>query len=235
MVFSWTHRGELRYTTPAIAVQVGHDDHGHGHDDHGHDDHGHGHDDHGHGHDHGEHDPHLWWDLDIWVRAVQAIADRISEQDPNNASRYQSNAADYIAELRDLQAYATARFREVPASQRFLVTSHDAFGYLARAYGFQSRGITGISTEDEAGVRDLQELAQFIVDNDVRAVFFETIEDRRSVVALEEAVASRGGRVVVSDTPLYSDALGERAPTNTFDGAYRHNVDVIVDTILGNR
>lgn len=220
------------------------DDHGHGDDhdaehddDHGHDDDHH--DDHDHDdevdHDHGAYDPHLWWDLDIWALAVQAMADRISEQDPTNASLYQSNAADYIAELRDLQAYATARFREVPASERFLVTSHDAFGYLSRAYGFQSRGITGISTEDEAGVRDLQELAQFIVDNNVQAVFFETIEDRRSVVALEEAVAGRGGQVAVSDVPLYSGALGERSPVNTFDGAYRHNVDAIVDTILGNR
>jgi manganese/zinc/iron transport system substrate-binding protein len=225
-----------------------HDDHGHDddHDDHGHDDdhddHGHDddHDDHGHDHDHddhghGQYDPHLWWDIDIWVSAVQAIADRIAEQDPENASLYQSNATDYIAELRDLQSYATARFREVPASQRVLVSSHDGFGYLSRAYGFQSRGITGISTEDEASVRDLQELAQFIVDNDVRAVFFETIVDRRSVVALEEAVASRGGQIVVSDVPLYSGALGESPPTNTFEGAYRHNVDAIVDTILGNR
>ncbi|MCA1753615.1 MAG: zinc ABC transporter substrate-binding protein [Spirochaeta sp.] len=211
-----------------------HDDE-HDDDEHHEDEHDEDHADEHHEDGHGQYDPHLWWDIDIWVSAVQAIADRITEQDPDNASLYQSNATDYIAELRDLQSYATARFREVPASQRVLVTSHDGFGYLSRAYGFQSRGITGISTEDEASVRDLQELAQFIVDNDVRAVFFETIEDRRSVVALEEAVAGRGGQIVVSDVPLYSGALGESSPTNTFEGAYRHNVDAIVDTIIGNR
>ncbi|TVR01928.1 MAG: hypothetical protein EA403_09845 [Spirochaetaceae bacterium] len=248
VVFSWTHRGELRYTTPPIAVQVGHG-HGHGHDhghsheshDHDHDSHGHDHDheadhhDHDHDHDHGEHDPHIWHDLDIWVVAVEAIAERIALADPANAATYRANAQAYIAELRELQAYARQRLNEVAAANRFLVTSHDAFGYLARAYGWQTRGILGISTEDEAGVRDIQELAHFIVENGVRAIFFETAADQRATVALQEAVRARGGNVVVSTAALYSDALGERAPTNTFIGAYRHNVDTIVNTILGNR
>ena len=254
VVFSWTHRGELRYTTPPIAVHVGHeadhdhdgdhhdDDHHHeadhhDHDhDHGHESHGHSHDHDGHhGHDHGEHDPHVWHDLDLWVIAVEAIAERIAQVDPANAATYRANAQAYIAELRELQAYARQRLNEVPAANRFLVTSHDAFGYLARAYGWQARGILGISTEDEAGVRDIQELAHFIVENGVRAIFFETAADQRATVALQEAVRARGGTVVVSSAALYSDALGERAPTNTFIGAYRHNVDTIVNTILGNR
>ena len=224
---------EVGRTVPEHMLQVWE---GHHHDDDNHHDHDdHYDDDNHHDHDHGEYDPHIWHDLDIWTIAVEAIAERIAELDPANRDTYRRNAADYVAELRDLKAWATRRFNEVPLQQRVLVTSHDAFGYLARAYGWHARGILGISTEDEAGVRDIQELAHFVTERDVRAIFFETAVDQRASRALQEAVQARGGSVVISQAPLYSDALGEVEPVNTFIGAYRHNVNTIVDTILGNR
>ncbi|TVR30608.1 MAG: hypothetical protein EA404_12340 [Spirochaetaceae bacterium] len=218
-------RGDGGTELNMVVERIDHD-HDHDHGDH------HAHDD---DHDHGEYDPHIWHDLDIWTVAVEAIAERIGELDPANRDVYRRNAADYVAELRDLKAWATRRFDEVPPQQRVLVTSHDAFGYLARAYGWHARGILGISTEDEAGVRDIQELSRFVTERNVRAIFFETAVDQRASRALQEAVQARGGSVVISQDPLYSDALGENEPVDTFIGAYQHNVNTIVDAILGNR
>ena len=212
------------------------DDHGHDHDDdHGHDhddDHGHDHDDdhgHDHDHDHGEHDPHVWYDIDLWITAVDIVTDRIVELDPENEAEYRDNAELYKEELREADEYAADRFATIPQDRRVLITSHDAFGYLADRYGLEARGVFGLSTEDEAGIAEIEELAAFIADRGVPTIFQEDIADDQAGIALQEAVSARGGSVVISDAVLYSDALGDSGETQTFIGAFRHNVDTIVE------
>ena len=195
---------------------------GHGHD------HGHDHDD-DHGHDHGEHDPHVWFDIDLWISAVDIVTDRIVQLDPANEDEYRSNAADYIEDLREADRYAAQRFDEISQEQRVLITSHDAFGYLGRRYGIETLGVSGLSTEDEAGIAEIEELAELIADRGIPTIFQEDIADDQAVVALTEAVSARGGSVVVSDEALHSDALGESGEAQTFIGAFRSNVDTIVE------
>lgn len=223
--------------------------HGHDHDDdHGHDEgHGPDHDDdnghdgdndddngHGHDNDHGEHDPHVWFDLGLWIHAVEIVTDHIVAFDPANEETYRSNAAGYIAQLEELDEYAHDRFAEIPGDRRVLVTGHDAFGYLAHRYGLETRGVFGLSTEDEAGIRDIEELAEFVSDRGIPVIFQETIVDDQAPRALREAVAARGGSVMISTERLYSDALGDSGETATFIGAFRHNVDTIVDALTAD-
>lgn len=96
------------------------------------------------------HDPHIWYDLALWELAAGAIADVLADKDPANADSYRRNAATYAAELRETHEWALAQVATIPPQRRVLVSSHDAFGYLARAYGFENHGIEGISTADEA-------------------------------------------------------------------------------------
>ncbi len=198
----------------------------------GHDD-GHGHhDDHGHDHDHGEYDPHIWFDLDLWAEVVRGTAKVIAEIDPAMEEVYRANAEDYINELQELDDYARRRVAELGDERPTLVTNHDAFAYLARAYGFDGQSVFGISTDQEAAVRDIERLADYVIEHEVPVVFQEEIVGTQAIDALAEAVEAGGGIIHVHTERLYSGALGEEGDVSTFSGAFRHNIDTIVDAFL---
>lgn len=178
-----------------------------------------------------EYDPHVWFDVSLWTYAVEAVRDTLAEADPANAAAYQANAAAYLQELADLHAYVLAQADTLPAEQRILVTAHDAFHYFGRAYGFDVRGLQGISTASEAGAADVRDLAGFIAEHQIPAIFVETSVPVRNVEALQAAVHSRGADVQIGGQ-LYSDALG--APDSdggTYVGMVRHNIDTIVGAL----
>ena len=178
-------------------------------------------------------DPHIWNSTEIWSLVVSAIADKLAELDPDNAAAYRENAAAYIAEIEEADAYARERLATIPVENRVLVSGHDAFNYFAEAYGFESLAIEGISTEDEASLQDLRDLADFIVANNVIAIFYENITNPQATIALQEAVEARGAAVSISEEELFSDALGDAAPLDTYLGTFRHNVDAIVNALGG--
>ena len=183
----------------------------------------------------GAYDPHVWFDVRLWMMTVPRIAETLAAADPAHAAEYRANAARYLDELRELDAYVRAQAARVPAERRVLVTAHDAFNYFGRAYGFQVRGLQGISTASEAGTADVQELADFIARRRIPAVFVESSIPRRNVEAVQEAVASRGWRVRIGGE-LFSDALGTAGtPEGTYAGMVRHNIDTIVAALLGER
>ena len=114
-----------------------------------------------------------------------------------------------------------------------LITAHDAFNYFGRAYGFEVRGLQGISTAAEAGAADVQELATFIAERQIRAIFVESSVPPRTIEAVQEAVRARGWDVKIGGE-LFSDALGEEGtPAGTYVGMVRHNVDTIVTALRG--
>ncbi|MEW5930020.1 MAG: zinc ABC transporter substrate-binding protein [Gemmatimonadota bacterium] len=183
----------------------------------------------------GAYDPHVWFDVRLWMMTVPRIAETLAAADPAHAAEYRANAERYLAELRELDAYVRAQAARVPAERRVLVTAHDAFNYFGRAYGFQVRGLQGISTASEAGTADVQELADFIARRRIPAVFVESSIPRRNVEAVQEAVAARGWRVRIGGE-LFSDALGTAGtPEGTYVGMVRHNIDTIVGALLGER
>ena len=172
-------------------------------------------------------DPHVWMDVQGWIKAVNAVAAALSDYDDANASDYRENAATYIAELKTLDAYAKEKIASIPETQRVLVTAHDAFGYMARAYGLEVLGIQGLSTESEAGVKDIEDLVSYLVDNSIPAVFVETSVSDKNIKALIEGASAKGHDVVIGGE-LFSDAMGA---VGTYEGTYFGMIDHNVTTI----
>jgi manganese/zinc/iron transport system substrate-binding protein len=180
----------------------------------------------------GLHDPHVWFDVRLWSLAVERVRDALVELDPPRASEFERRAEAYLEELAELDEYVREQAGRVPAERRVVITAHDAFNYFGRAYGFAVRGLQGISTASEAGTADIQQLADFIAEHRIPAIFVETSVSPRSIEAVREAVRSRGWDVRIGDY-LFSDAMGDPdTPEGTYPGMVRHNIDAIVSGLL---
>jgi manganese/zinc/iron transport system substrate-binding protein len=181
----------------------------------------------------GQYDPHLWFDVTLWMKAVETVRDALSEFDPDSTLAYWSNAQRYFAKLAELHEYVKTQAERVPSEQRVLVTAHDAFNYFGKAYGFEVRGLQGISTATEAGIADVQDLATFIAERRIPAIFVESSVSTRSLKAVKAAVKSKGFDVEIGGE-LFSDAMGnEGTPEGTYIGMVRHNIDTIVNALIG--
>lgn len=205
------------------------------HDEHEHE-HGHAHDhdhDHGHedaasheGHDHGPIDPHAWQDLSNGVVYARNIADGLAEADPANAEGYRQRAAAYVAEMQALDAEVKAELATIPQDRRKVVTSHDAFGYFARAYGVEFIAPEGVSTESEASAADVAAIISQIRAEGITGVFVESITNSRLIEQIaRETDAHVGGT-------LYSDALSDASgPAPTYLDMFRNNTRKILDAL----
>lgn len=179
----------------------------------------------------GAFDPHLWFDVSLWAEAAGAVRDALKAFDPKHADEYQARADNYQSELRKLHEYAKIQLATVPKERRVLVTAHDAFRYFGRAYEVEVRGIQGISTESEAGVKEINTLVSFLVEKQIKAVFVESSVSDKNVRALLEGCRARGHTVVIGGE-LFSDAMGkDGTPEGTYVGMVRHNVDTIVKAL----
>ena len=180
----------------------------------------------------GQYDPHLWFDVELWMKAVLKVRDALSEFDPESTVMYWSNAERYLAKLTELHAYVKSQVNRVPSQQRVLVTAHDAFNYFGKGYGFEVRGLQGISTATEAGIADVQELATFIAERRIPAIFVESSVSSKSLEAVKAAVKSKGFDVEIGGE-LFSDAMGNAGtPEGTYIGMVRHNIDTIVQALI---
>jgi len=179
-------------------------------------------------------DPHVWFDVSLWSQAVESVRRTLVEVDPTHAAEYDARAQAYQDELTALDAYVLAEANTIPADKRVLITAHDAFGYFATAYGFEVLGLQGVSTATEAGAGDVQELANFIVENQIPAIFVESSVSPRTVRALQEAVRAQGFDVQIGGS-LYSDAMGNPGTeAGTYIGMVRHNIDTIANALKAN-
>lgn len=181
----------------------------------------------------GQYDPHLWFDVTLWMKVVEKVRDTLIELDIDNAVTYQENAERYLTQLTELHQYVKTQAERVPPEQRVLVTAHDAFNYFGKAYGFEVRGLQGISTVSEAAISDVQELASFIAERQIPAIFVESSVPSRSLEAVKAAVKSKGFDVQIGGE-LFSDAMGpEGTPEGTYIGMVKHNIDTIVQALIG--
>ncbi|MDE0826331.1 MAG: zinc ABC transporter substrate-binding protein [Akkermansiaceae bacterium] len=182
----------------------------------------------------GHHDPHVWGDPELWKETVKVVVKGLSEIDPEGASYYEERGREYEKELLELKKWALKRVEEVPEDKRLLVTSHDAFFYFGRGFGFEVRGLQGVSTVSEAGLKDRAELVKFIKERGIKAIFPETSVNPKAIAA----VAAEAG-VTASHEELFSDAMGmpgdvvelhgESYDRGTYVGMVKHNVNSIVD------
>ncbi|GAB4365046.1 MAG: zinc ABC transporter substrate-binding protein [Calditrichia bacterium] len=181
----------------------------------------------------GAYDPHVWFDVTLWMKVVEYIRDVFVEIDSTHAEVYRRNAGHYLNELKELHRYVLSQAQEIPESKRVLITAHDAFNYFGRVYGFEVRGLQGISTATETGTADVQRLAEFIVNRRIPAVFVETSVPPRYIEALQAAVRSRGFEMKIGGS-LFSDAMGAPVtPEGTYLGMVRHNIHTIVNALKG--
>jgi manganese/zinc/iron transport system substrate-binding protein len=179
----------------------------------------------------GAYDPHVWFDVTLWMETSRTVERALSEMDPAHGDVYRANGKRYRERLEILDRYARDRVSAVPPGKRVLITAHDAFNYFGRAYGFRVHGLQGISTVAEAGAADIQALSRLIVENRIPAVFVESSVPVRYIEALQEAVRARGFRMRIGGT-LFSDALGDPgSPEGTYTGMVRHNIDTIVEAL----
>lgn len=183
-----------------------------------------GHDhDHDKAHAHEETDPHWWHSLDALQGVVDIVARQLTVLRPDARADFEHQAATVRARLASLQAWARAKVETLPAGRRVLVTSHDAFGYLAREFGFTVFPLLGSSTVDEASARHVAATIQLIRRNQIRAVFTEASSSPRLLETIVRETKARLGR------PLWADGLGTEPENATIEAMFRHNLTAIVD------
>lgn len=181
----------------------------------------------------GHYDPHVWMDVSAWAKCAHVVSQTLSEVDPDHTSDYSSNEMAYNEQLLALHDYGVKAIGSIPENSRVLVTSHDAFNYMGRAYGLDVLGVQGISTESEAGLQRVNSLVDLLVKRNVQAVFVESSVPRKSIDALVEGAKSRGHDVKIGGE-LFSDAMGE---AGTYEGTYigmlDHNFTTVTRALGG--
>jgi manganese/zinc/iron transport system substrate-binding protein len=181
----------------------------------------------------GHYDPHVWMDVKAWSQCVEHVADSLAKFDPPHADEYRANATSYREELAKLDDYVRTSIQSIPESQRVLVTAHDAFEYFSRAYGIEVKSVQGVTTESEAGVRDVNELVDFLVERRLPAIFVESSVNAKNIEAVIEGAKSRGVTVGVGGE-LFSDAMGaEGTYEGTYIGMIDHNATLIARALGG--
>ena len=179
----------------------------------------------------GGYDPHVWHDASLWMKAAEKVRDALAHADSNNAEYYRSNAKKYLATLQILHDDMQKLAAQIPPKRKVLVTTHDAFGYLGRAYNFEVRGLMGINTENEVGIVDVRELAAFIIERKISTMFVETSAAPQGIHAVQAAVKAKGFNVKIGGG-LFADAMGTPGtPEGTYIGMMRYNIDTIVNSL----
>jgi manganese/zinc/iron transport system substrate-binding protein len=161
-------------------------------------------------------DPHIWFDVNLWNQAVELLSKELIKTDSTNQSYYLKNTKNYTNKLDSLHKSVKSQIDKIPDDKRVLVTAHDAFGYFGRAYGIEVRGLQGISTLSEYGLRDVSNLVDYITEKQIPAIYTETSVSEKAIKAVLEGCKSKGHDVIIGGS-LYSDAMGQ---DGTFEGTY---------------
>jgi manganese/iron transport system substrate-binding protein len=176
-------------------------------------------------------DPHAWFSPENAAIYVNNIFGAVSSLDPGRKEEYEARARLYLSQLRVLDAWIKARVSAIPPGQRVLVTSHDAFNYFAKRFGFKHKAPVGWSTGSEVGAgmtpQRRKQVIRSIRDMGVKAVFVETSVNPKLVREIaREAGVKIGGE-------LYSDSMGERGSAGErYIGMMRENIITIIEALL---
>lgn len=179
----------------------------------------------------GAYDPHIWFDVKLWQSAVTAISTFLQGYDSAHREVYKKRSERYLSRLDSLDSAVKSSIQQIPQEQRVLITAHDAFGYFGDAYRIDVRGLQGISTLSEFGLRDVTDLVNFIISRKVKAIFIETSVSQRSIEAVMEGCKKKGWNVRIGGS-LFSDAMGSTGtPEGHYVGMVNANVRTIVDAL----
>ena len=176
-------------------------------------------------------DPHIWFDVNLWAATLPVVSKALINEAPENETWFRQRAHKYQQTLDTLHQWVKEEIQKIPETQRILITAHDAFNYLGRAYGMEVRGLQGISTLSEFGLKDRVDLVNFIVDRQIKAVFVETSVSEKNIQAIVEGCRQKGHQVSIGGH-LYSDAMG--APDSNagnYVGMVKSNISTIVSSL----
>jgi manganese/zinc/iron transport system substrate-binding protein len=183
----------------------------------------------------GHADPHVWGDAEIWASCIETVVKALSDVDGEGAQEYAARGKKYRDELGALHAWARETVATIPAQSRVLITSHDAFNYFGRAYGFEVVGVQGISTATEAGLADVAKVVDLIKNRGIKAIFVESSVPRATI----ERISKDSGATIGGE--LFSDALGtpgkmhtlagQTYDEGTYTGMLKHNVLTAVEAL----
>jgi zinc/manganese transport system substrate-binding protein len=212
----WTNRlvkssgSKASIVTASSGVKALKNEEGHGH--------GHSHA----GHNHGDLDPHAWQDVANAKIYVANIRDGLIKADPAGKKTYEANARSYLAKLEALDVEVKAAVGAIPKNRRKVITTHDAFGYFAKAYGMEFLAPQGVSTDAEASAADVAKIVKQIKAERIPAVFLENVSNSQLIEQIaRESGAKIGGR-------LYSDALSDQSgPAGTYIDMIRNNLQAL--------
>ena len=176
-------------------------------------------------------DPHIWFDVKLWMAAAETVSQTLIEKDEANKSYYEERKLHYLKQLEELDLYAHEQIALIPEKRRILVTAHDAFGYFGRAYGLTVTGLQGMNTMSEYGSKDVSKLRDYLVENEIKAVFIESSVSPKSIESVIDGARSLGHEVKIGGE-LFSDAMGEAGTSEgTYIGMVKHNIDTLVEAL----
>ncbi|CAI6311571.1 manganese ABC transporter substrate-binding protein/adhesin MntA [Bacillus sp. FSL K6-1560] len=176
-------------------------------------------------------DPHVWFSIPLWIYAVDEIEAQFSKAMPQHADAFRKNAKEYKEDLQYLDKWSRKEIAHIPEKSRVLVTAHDAFAYFGNEYGFKVKGLQGLSTDSDYGLRDVQELVDLLTEKQIKAVFVESSVSEKSINAVVEGAKEKGHTVTIGGQ-LYSDAMGEKGTKEgTYEGMFRHNINTITKAL----
>jgi zinc/manganese transport system substrate-binding protein len=169
-------------------------------------------------------DPHWWHSIAHMIQATRIVRDTLISLDKTHREKYEKNAEIYLARLDQLSTWAKIEISALPREKRKLVTSHDAFQYFARDFGFKIYAVEGVGPQDQPSSRHVRELIEMIKKEQVKAIFAENIENPKVLQALTRETNIKLGGI------LYPDGLGE-GEANTYEKMMKHNITTIVSAL----
>jgi|SRR5690606_28032481 len=176
-------------------------------------------------------DPHIWFDVQLWKKALAATAEQLVKRKPEWKSYIEANLSAYADQLDSLDQYTRESVAKITSQGQMLITAHDAFSYFGRAYNIEVKGLQGLSTLSEPGLRDISELVSFIIEHQIRAIFVEQSISPKALAAVVEGCKRRGHDVTLAG-PLYTDSLGDiKDGAGTYIDMVGSNINTIVDNL----
>ncbi len=192
-------------------------------------------------------DPHIWMDVSLWAQTVDKIVQTLSERDPEHADFYLENGKKVFQEMNDVHEVLVEMMYRVPEQYRYLITSHDAFNYFARAYlateaerengEWQKRFAApeGLAPESQLSTTDIRMILDHMKIYGVRVIFPESNVSQASIRKLLDAGNEEGMDLEIAPGPLYGDAMGEEgSPGDTYLKMLTHNVQLIAEYLNRN-
>lgn len=176
-------------------------------------------------------DPHIWFDVQLWIKVTKFISEKIQALDNANAAYYQQNTEAYIKKLAALEKRIAKASKEIPDHKKVIIMPHSALGYLAKRYGFQVVSLQGVSKNTEPSIGKRKRIVDIIQKNDIHAVFLEPSSSDKGMRAIQEECADRFG-CDVTCYKLYTDALAERGAAANYIGMMDCNINTIKKALL---